>query len=179
VCYTSPFFPPAMLLVCTFAPTVEETLPVAFIHVSNFCRGAVCSVLLLFFLHVFILIQAQYCHLSHQCDHTHINYEYVVLEEGRKRRGGGCCMAAAPRNPPKPKFQKHRRFGFCSIKVLRDFPFSRNQPLKSADDQYIRILKNKLIKLKKKQEDRTLWLSHGTCCYIRMYINAAADSVVL
>jgi hypothetical protein len=39
-------------------------------------------------------------------------------------------------------------------------------------------LKNKLIKLKK-QEDRTLWLSHGTCSYIRMYINAVADSVML
>jgi hypothetical protein len=34
-------------------------------------------------------------------------------------------------------------------KVLCDFPFSQNQPLKSADDWYIRILKNKLIKLKK------------------------------
>jgi hypothetical protein len=40
-------------------------------------------------------------------------------------------------------------------KVLRDLPFSRNQTLKSADDQYIRILKNKLIKLKI-QEDGTL-----------------------
>jgi hypothetical protein len=34
-------------------------------------------------------------------------------------------------------------------KVLRDFRFGQNQPLKAADDQYIRILKNKLIKLKK------------------------------
>jgi hypothetical protein len=40
-------------------------------------------------------------------------------------------------------------------KVLRDFPFSRNPPLKLADDQYIRILENKLIELKT-QEDRTL-----------------------
>jgi len=29
--------------------------------------------------------------------------------------------------------------------VLRDLPFSRNQPLKSADVLYIRISKNKLI----------------------------------
>jgi hypothetical protein len=36
-------------------------------------------------------------------------------------------------------------------KVLRDLPFSRNQPLKSADEYYIRILKNKLMKLKKKK----------------------------
>jgi hypothetical protein len=41
-------------------------------------------------------------------------------------------------------------------KVLRDFPFSRNQPLKSAGHEYIRILKNELIKRKKKQEARTL-----------------------
>jgi hypothetical protein len=39
--------------------------------------------------------------------------------------------------------------------VLRDFPFIRNEALKSADNSYIRILKNKLIKLKT-QEDRTL-----------------------
>jgi hypothetical protein len=30
-------------------------------------------------------------------------------------------------------------------KVLLDLPSSRNQPLKSADELYIRILKNKLI----------------------------------
>jgi hypothetical protein len=57
--------------------------------------------------------------------------------------------------------------------VLRDFPFSRNQPLKSADDRYIRILKNKLIKFKK------TGLSHGTCSYICMYINAVTGSVML
>jgi hypothetical protein len=28
--------------------------------------------------------------------------------------------------------------------VLRDLPFSRNQTLKSANDWYIRILKNKI-----------------------------------
>jgi hypothetical protein len=32
--------------------------------------------------------------------------------------------------------------------VLCDFPFSRNQPLKSADDEYIRILKNVIKSLK-------------------------------
>jgi hypothetical protein len=41
--------------------------------------------------------------------------------------------------------------------VLRDLPSSRNQPLKLADVQYIKVSKNKLLKLKKKkQEDRTL-----------------------
>jgi hypothetical protein len=34
-------------------------------------------------------------------------------------------------------------------KVLHDFPFTQNQPLKLADDYCIRILKNKLIKFKK------------------------------
>jgi hypothetical protein len=38
-------------------------------------------------------------------------------------------------------------------------------------------LKNKSINLKK-QEDRALWLSHGTCSYIHMYINVVADSVI-
>jgi hypothetical protein len=40
------------------------------------------------------------------------------------------------------------------------------------------MLKNKLIKLKKK-ECWTLWLSHGTCSCFPMYINAVADSVML
>jgi len=34
-------------------------------------------------------------------------------------------------------------------KVLRDSPSSRNRPLKSPDDQYMRISKNKLIKFKR------------------------------
>jgi hypothetical protein len=38
-------------------------------------------------------------------------------------------------------------------------------------------LKNKLIKLKK--QDGTLWLGHGTCSYISVYINAVAESVIL
>jgi hypothetical protein len=40
--------------------------------------------------------------------------------------------------------------------ALSDLSFSRNQPLKTADDYSIRIFKNKLIKLKKKPEDRIL-----------------------
>jgi hypothetical protein len=64
-------------------------------------------------------------------------------------------------------------------KVLRDFPVSRNQPLKSADDRCISILKNKLIKFEKRQAAKTLCLSHGTCRYIRMYVSAVAGSVML
>jgi hypothetical protein len=41
-------------------------------------------------------------------------------------------------------------------KVLPDLPFIPNQPLKSADDYYVRSLTNKLLTLTKKQEDRTL-----------------------
>jgi hypothetical protein len=37
-------------------------------------------------------------------------------------------------------------------KVLSDLPFSRKQPLKSPDEQYISNLKNKLIKLKKNKK---------------------------
>jgi hypothetical protein len=41
--------------------------------------------------------------------------------------------------------------------VLRDLPFSRNQPLKSADCQYIGILKNRtyefLAELEKNKDD--------------------------
>jgi hypothetical protein len=36
--------------------------------------------------------------------------------------------------PPKLKFKKHRFFGYYDIKMLRDLPFSRNNPLKSADE---------------------------------------------
>jgi hypothetical protein len=35
-------------------------------------------------------------------------------------------------------------------------------------------LKIKIIKLKKKQECRTPWLSHGACSYICVYIHAIA-----
>jgi hypothetical protein len=95
---------------------------------------------------------------------------------------GGCRAAAVPETPP-PQNWKVKNTDFIDImisKVLFDLPFRRSQPLKSADDQHIRIFKNKLIKpKKKKQEDRTVWLSDGTCSYIRMYINAVADSVML
>jgi hypothetical protein len=41
---------------------------------------------------------------------------------------------------------------------LRDFPITRNHPQKTADDQYIRILKNtrKLIKLKTRRQDTVI-----------------------
>jgi hypothetical protein len=45
---------------------------------------------------------------------------------------------------PKRNLKKHR---FCrqdDIKFLRDLLFSRNQPLKSADDYYIEALKSEI-----------------------------------
>jgi hypothetical protein len=65
-------------------------------------------------------------------------------------RGGGRQAAAL-----QTRNKKKTDFVDIISKVLRDFPFSQNQPLMLADDEYIRILKTKLIKLKK-QEDRTL-----------------------
>ena len=71
-------------------------------------------------------------------------------------KGGRGCRAAASTHTPQNWNLKNTDFVDIKIsKVLHDLPFSQNQPLKSADDLYIRILKNNLIKLKK-QEDRTL-----------------------
>jgi hypothetical protein len=78
-----------------------------------------------------------------------------IIQPGAHTRGG----AAGLQPPPIPHNRNLKNTYFADImisEVLRDFPFSRHQPLKSADDRYIRVLKNKLIKLKKRQEDRTL-----------------------
>jgi len=50
---------------------------------------------------------------------------------------------------------KNRDFvGTMISNVLRDLPFSGNQPLKSADHSYVRILQIKLIKLKIQEDWR-------------------------
>jgi hypothetical protein len=75
------------------------------------------------------------------------------LQQGRTQGRG---VAAPPNPPPQNRNLKNTDFADIMIsKDLRDFPFSRNRPLKSADDYYIRILKNKVIKLKK-EEAKTL-----------------------
>jgi hypothetical protein len=59
---------------------------------------------------------------------------------------------------PNPQYQNLKNANLVDImvsKVLCEFPFIRNRPLRPADDWYIRILKNKLIKLKN-QGDRAL-----------------------
>jgi hypothetical protein len=68
---------------------------------------------------------------------------------------GGRVPGCSPPKHPKTEIKKTGFVDIVISKVLHEFRFSRNQPLKSADDQYSRILKNKLIKFKK-QEDRTL-----------------------
>jgi hypothetical protein len=75
----------------------------------------------------------------------------MCLKRARLRGSAGLQPSQTPQN----RDLKTDFVDTMISEVLRELPFSRNQPLKSAGDQYIRILKNKLIKLKK-QEDRTL-----------------------
>jgi hypothetical protein len=78
---------------------------------------------------------------------------FTALAQGRTQGAGAAGLQ--PSQIPQNRNLKSADFVDMISSLLRDLPFSRNQPLKSADDQYIRILKNKLIRLKK-QEDRTL-----------------------
>jgi hypothetical protein len=84
------------------------------------------------------------------------HYESSIFVQGRSPGGGDNCRVAAPQ-APKTEIKKNTHTGFVDIMIsnlFRDFPFSRNQPLKSAYNQYIRILRStrKLIKLKKKED---------------------------
>jgi hypothetical protein len=49
-------------------------------------------------------------------------------------KGVGLPGCAPPTKPPKPKLKKTHYVDIMIAKVLRDFPFIRNQPLKSTDD---------------------------------------------
>jgi hypothetical protein len=61
----------------------------------------------------------------------------------------------SPLQTPQNQNFKNVVFVYLTIsKGLCDFLFSRNLPLKSADDLYIRILKNKLIKFIKNKKIR-------------------------
>lgn len=73
----------------------------------------------------------------------------MIIYQGRTQRGG-FRSAAPPPNFSKPKFKKLGLCRYGDIKSFHDFPFNVNQPLKSADDKFSRILKNKLIKFKKR-----------------------------
>jgi hypothetical protein len=71
----------------------------------------------------------------------------IVQVSPRAHVGGGVAGLQPP--PPSPQNQSLKDTNFVYImilKVIRDFPLRQNQPLKSGEDQYIRILKNKLMK---------------------------------
>jgi hypothetical protein len=75
----------------------------------------------------------------------------IRSKQGRIKGGGGAAGLQPLQNTETWKLE-HTDFGDIMVwKVLRDFPLSWNQPLKSTDDWYIRILKNKLIQLKKRR----------------------------
>jgi hypothetical protein len=62
---------------------------------------------------------------------------------------GGAATWLSPQTPQNRNLKNTDFIDIMISKVLRYFAFSQNQPLKSADDQYVRILKNKLIKFRK------------------------------
>jgi hypothetical protein len=66
-----------------------------------------------------------------------------VLDRHAPKGGKGLPSCSPP--PPQMEIKtKNTDFVDTIISnVLRDLPFSRNQPLKSADDWYIRILNDK------------------------------------
>ena len=56
-------------------------------------------------------------------------------DRGTSKGGGGGCRAESSPHTPQNRNLKNTDFVDIVIShVLRDFPFSRNQPLKSADD---------------------------------------------
>jgi hypothetical protein len=71
----------------------------------------------------------------------------ISKRQGRTHRG---AAAPPPKTPQNRNLKPTDIVDIMTSKVLRDLPFSRNQQLKTADDWYSEILKNKLIKLKKK-----------------------------
>lgn len=69
--------------------------------------------------------------------------KFAFVAAGAHPKGGKELQGATPPNQNlKNRFCRHD-----DIKLLRDLPFSQNQPLKSSDDYYIRILENKIKKL--------------------------------
>jgi len=59
---------------------------------------------------------------------------------------GARLSGCRPQTPQNRNFEDKDYVDTMLSEVLRDLPFSRNQPLKSADVPYIRVLKKKLIK---------------------------------
>jgi hypothetical protein len=121
--------------------------------------------LLLFVRYIVIPATSLFLFLTAVLCFSSFSYHYILpsfltpwttLVRGAPKGGGG-CRASAPSNPQNPKLKRNTDFVDTMISiVLRDLPFSWNQPLKSAGVYYIRILKNKLIKLRKKRRLDTL-----------------------
>jgi hypothetical protein len=80
-----------------------------------------------------------------------------ATDRGIPKGGGLPGCRPPPTKGPRTEIKKNL-VDIVISNVLRDFTFSRNQPLKSADGCYIRIFKNKVMKLKRK-EYRTLTMS--------------------
>jgi hypothetical protein len=59
---------------------------------------------------------------------------------GNDRGLPGC--SPPPQTPQNRNLKNTDFVDIMKSKVLRDFPFSQNQSLKSADDRYIKILEN-------------------------------------
>jgi hypothetical protein len=78
----------------------------------------------------------------------------MILDFRGEPKGGGRMAGAAKLQPPldlpKTKFKITDFIGMMIPKFLHDLPFSQNQPLTSADNLYIRVLRNKLNRIKKK-----------------------------
>jgi hypothetical protein len=68
----------------------------------------------------------------------------VHISQGPNQAGG--LLGCSPQSPQNRNIINTDFVDIMIPKVLRDLPFSRNQPLKLADDWCIRILKSKLIK---------------------------------
>jgi hypothetical protein len=63
--------------------------------------------------------------------------------QGRTQRGLPGCSLPSPPPPPNPNLKNTDYVEAKISSVLRDLPISRDQPLKSADDQYTGSLKIK------------------------------------
>jgi hypothetical protein len=75
------------------------------------------------------------------------------------------CPVAALQTPQNRNLKNTDFVDIVISEISRDFPFSRNQPLKSADYRYVRILKNKLMELNKTRRQDTVIES----CNVQLY----------
>jgi hypothetical protein len=70
---------------------------------------------------------------SFPCRTQFSKYEHKIMQ-GRTQGGGGCRIAAPSQTPQNINLKNTDFVELMISKVLHDLPFSRNLPLKSADD---------------------------------------------